>query len=85
MAEDEFKLTAEKVIAELSALCPSTSIRDVLRLYCPDKTTKQLTMAFNQVNQPLLIETLDYLNMPNRSEYVKNANVEAIILRIQNL
>ena len=85
MAEDEFKLTAEKVIAELCALCPSTSIRDVIRLYCPDKTTKQLTMAFNQVNQPLLIETLDYLNMPNRSEYVKNANVEAVILRIQNL
>ena len=81
----KFTEDAEKVIAELCALSPNKAVRDVVRSYSPEKTTKQLTMCFNQYNQPLLTETLDYLNMPNRTEYKKSANVEALIFRIQNL
>lgn len=75
----------QAVIAELVVDAPSAEIKDCLKTYDFDKTFKQLVNSFNPFGQELLVKTLNYLNIPGRENYVKSANVEHLVCRIQNL
>lgn len=69
-------------------LCHGTSddeIRNTIKLYTPEKTSRQLYTSYQHVNQPVLIKTLTYLNVLDRKDHKKESNIEAVICRIQNL
>ena len=76
----------QAVIAELTIDAPSSDIKDCLKAHEYGKSFKQLTAVFtHQFSKECIVDTLSYLNVPGRAEYVKSANVESLICRIQNL
>ena len=86
--EQSSPVTADVVEAVITDLCvdaPSSDIKDCLKAYEYGKGLKQLTAVFNQFSQECLVKTLCYLNVANRKNYLKTANVESVICRIQNL
>ena len=86
--EQSSPVTADVVEAVITDLCvdaPSSDIKDCLKAYEYGKGLKQLTAVFNQFSQECLVKTLCYLNVANREKYLKTANVESVICRIQNL
>ena len=89
MDADSGVITADAVqtvIAELVAQAPSSEVKECLKAYEYGKSERQLKSAFNNnFNKSVLVNTLTYLNVPNQHEYVKSANVDNVICRIQNL
>ena len=77
--------SVQQIIAELILDAPCQETKNCLKTYTYGKTVKQLNAAFNTFSQETLAKTLDYLNIPNRIDYVKASNVDSIICRIQNL
>ena len=76
---------AQNTIAELIVDAPSCDIKDCIKAYEYGKNLKQLYAAFNQFGSECITDTLNYLNVPEREEYVKNSNVQTLVCRIQNL
>ena len=75
----------QNIIAELVAEAPSPEVKSCLKAYEFGKNVRQLKSAFNVFNKPVLESTLNYLNVPGQNEYLKAANVDNVICRIQNL
>ena len=75
----------DDVIAELCAGAPSHEIRKCLRLYEYGKTVRQLEKTFVQCSKQTIEDTLAYLEVTNQKDYVKPANINNLICRIQNL
>ena len=73
------------VIAELVSEAPSDDVKNCLKAYEYGKSLRQLSSSFHAFSKPVLVSTLDYLNVPNQDNYVKATNVENVICRIQNL
>ena len=75
----------QNIVAELTVHAPCSDVKDCLKAYEYGKSFKQLITVFTQFNKEHIINTLNYLNVPGREDYVKSANVESLICRIQNL
>ena len=75
----------QTLIAELVTEAPTSDVKKCLKAYEYGKDIRQLKAVFNQFSKAVLVSTLDYLNVPDQSKYVKATNVENIICRIQNL
>ena len=65
----------------------STDIRDCLRAYDLELTTRQLKVAFHAFQKNVIVDTLNFLKAGKRqwSNYLKDACVHELICRIQNL
>ena len=90
IADDNFTTlitedVVQTVIAELTVDAPSSEVKDCLKAYEYGKSFKQLITVFMQFKKEHIVNTLTYLNVPGREEYVKSANVESLVCRIQNL
>lgn len=72
-------------LAEICQAAPNNKIRDCLREYDPKLSAAQLHKKFNKLDKDTLVETLEYLNVPNQSEYTKDAVRLNLIIRIENL
>ena len=77
--------TVDDILAELAIDAPNESVRDCIRLYRKEATTIQHRKTFGQKEKELLVETMDYLGVPNQADYLKDSVVNNLIVRIQNL
>ena len=77
--------TKEDNLAGLSAHAPTLDTRDCLRIYNPQKNTKQLKTDLNRCPKETIIATLEYLNITGYEAYTKPASIIWLICRIQNL
>ena len=75
----------QNTVAELMVDAPSSDIKDCIKAYEYGKNLKQLNAAFNQFSCECITDTLNYLHVPEREEYVKSSNVQTLVCRIQNL
>lgn len=72
------------ILAGLCATAPQ-EVRDCLRLYEPRNTFTEHKLQFSGCNKPVLVATLDYLQIPDQDMYKKPKCVTNLICRIQNL
>ena len=85
MAENDATAGQETVIAALCAEAPNDNIRNCLRKYEPKKPTWQIEKAFKSFKKDVLVETLDYLGVPEMDQYLASILPHELICRIQNL
>ena len=78
---DEIK----NILAELCVNAPNHSVRDCLRKYDPSKEQWQITRAFDAELKSVLVETLDYLGVPDMNKYLAKALPIELFCRVQNL
>ena len=62
----------------------STDVRDCLRAYNLKSSTKHLKSLFNSFNKPIIVKSLQFLNV-NPENWNKDVCVLELICRIQNL
>lgn len=77
--------SVDDILAALSVGALNTNIRDCIRLYRKEATTTQHKKAFSKCDKNTLVETMNYLNVPNQDEYTKESVINNLIVRIQNL
>ena len=75
----------EDIIAELCTDAPSIQIRDCLRSYNPKNNIRQHKREFNKSPKPVIVSTLEFLAVTGQDQYDKNACINTLICRIQNL
>ena len=75
----------DQILADLSSNAPSNDIRNAIRAYDPRLDLKALETAIRRRNRDNLVDTMEYLEVENPSEYSKEGLVTAVICRIQNL
>ena len=75
----------QNVIAELLVDAPSSNVKDCIKAYEYGKNLKQLHAAFMLFSCEVITDTLNYLNVVGREEYVKSSNAQTLVCRIQNL
>ena len=84
--EEAAKLNEIKtILAELCVKAPNHSVRDCLRKYDPSKQQWQITRAFDAELKSVLVETLDYLGVPDMNKYLAKALPNELFCRVQNL
>ena len=77
--------SAQNLIAELCISAPSDEVKQCLRTYEYGKTLAQLEKDFNKFRKNVLESTLTYLKVENQEQFVKPANINSLICRLQNL
>ena len=75
----------QNIIAELLVDAPSSNVKDCIKAYEYGKNLKQLHAAFMLFSCECITDTLNYLNVVGREEYVKSSNAQSLVCRIQNL
>ena len=75
----------EDIIAELCTDAPNFDIRDCLRSYNPKNNIRQHKREFDKSNKPVIISTLEFLAVTGQEQFNKNACINTLICRIQNL
>jgi hypothetical protein len=81
----DFADTSANVLAKLCQESPSTTIRNLLRLYNPKKNTKDIRAKLNSCSKDDLVMALDYLGVSNQVIYIKESVAHNLICRIENL
>ena len=77
--------SVQNLIAELCVSAPSEDIKQCLRTYKYGKTLSQLEKDFNKFRKNILESTLSYLKVENQEQFIKSANTNSLICRLQNL
>lgn len=85
ITRDEKIQAQTDIIAELCTNAPNTTVRDTLRLYDPKLDHSSLVKSINRANKGNLVACLSYLGQGDMSDYTKEACVNALICRVQNL
>ena len=75
----------ENIIAELSTDAPNTEICDCLRSYNPNNNIRQHKREFGKSEKPVIVSTLEFLGLTGQDQFTKNACINTLICRIQNL
>lgn len=84
----EFAVTKDEVdslVAELCAATDSSDVKECIRSYKYGRNFNQLKRDFNRFNKPVLLSTMEHLNVPVVSNTTKPDLVQKVILRFQNL
>ena len=65
----------------------SHDVKNCLKTYCLNTSTKQLRSMFHNTKKPVIVETLKFLKAANRdwNDYTKEACLHELICRVQNL
>ena len=65
----------------------SHDVKNCLKSYCLNTSTKQLRSMFHNTKKPVIVETLKFLKAANRdwNDYTKEACLLELICRVQNL
>ena len=75
----------EDIIAELCTDAPSIEIRDCLRSYNLKNNNRQHKREFDKSHKSVIVNTLEFLAETGQDQYNKNACINTLISRIQNL
>ena len=86
---DQLKLadveTWKRILAELSLESPSEDIRNCLKVYDPEKPTKQNTKMLKSCKKGTIIKTLEFLSKQSVDENTNKEDiVQKLCLKIQN-
>lgn len=85
-ARIDTKIDAQQsIIAELCVGAPSKQVRDCIRKYDPTRQLYQIERSLKAEKKQVLLETLDYLEVPGMNKYRAERCAEEVVLRIQNL
>ena len=71
------------IIVQLCADAQSVEIRNCIRLYNCQNSYRRHCSELEKCSKPVIVSTLDYLEMPGQNQYNKNICVNSRICHIQ--
>ena len=74
-----------RIIADLCAGALTDTVRNCLRKYDPKRTAWQIEKELKKDKKDVLVAALDYLGVPDMSQYKADALPHELVCRIQNL
>ena len=78
-------LSCEDVLAELASQAQETSVRDCIRSYDPNQSSVKQKNTFTALTKDVLVETLEYLGLPNQEVHTKPTCVTILMRKLKNL
>ena len=76
--------TWQRVIAELALDAPNLQIKNCIKTYDPEKSTKENSKELNKLNKPVIMETLEFLSRQTVEKENKDDLVQKLCLKIKN-